>query len=185
MAGVLIDALATGLRGVLAGRAGSGFRTPAEEDEFSLVSALASWCTEPPWEERDLVELQRHVRAIEDLDRRSAMMAAIATAWLGKGDLEQARVIADVAAAHALDAAGYFSRLTILYKTAAEERVGIARELTLDALARSLEVETDAIREVLTAWFGLRARADSRERPQRVWFDPECLRRIINQVKTA
>ena len=185
MAGVLIDAIATGLRGAFAERAGGGFTTPAEEDAFSLVSALTSWCTEPPWEERDLVELQQHVRATEDLDRRSVMMAAIAAAWLGQGDLERARVIADAAAAHALDTAGYFSQLATLYKTIAEERVAVVRELTLESVARSLEVKTDTVQDILTAWFGLRARADSRKRPQRVWFDPDCLRRIINQVKTA
>ena len=167
-------------------REGDTFSTHAEQAEFELVSALASWCTAPPREERDLVELQQqHVRATEDLDRRSVLMAAIASAWLDQGDLERARVIADVADAHALDAAGYFGRLATLYQIAPDDRIDIARDLILEAVAKSSEVKTDAIRDILAAWFGLRARVDSREKPQHVWFDPECLRRIITQVKTA
>jgi len=159
---------------------GGTFRTPAEQAEFSLVSELATWCITPPKEERDLVELQQHVRAIQDLDRRSGLMAAIASAWLDQDDFERARAIADVATADGLEAAGYFSRLATLYQTTSDHRVGIARELTLEAVTRSPEVKRDAARDILAAWFGLRARADSRERPQHAWFNPECLRRIIN-----
>src|SRR4051812_39989237 len=48
------------------------------------------WCAAPPQAPGDLIDVQRRIIEIDDVDRRATLLAAVAAAWLDLGDLRRA-----------------------------------------------------------------------------------------------
>jgi hypothetical protein len=134
---------------------------------FELTEALASWCAAEPPSATSLAALQREIARLDDSDLRILLSSPIAAGWLALRDLQRALALVQAADHDTLAKGPFFGRLVAMASGGVVDdpsAIADLEEIILTLIAQTpLEGGRDAVRDVLVAWWLMRARGGARD----------------------